>query len=119
MHDKNENIEELNDTTDNANIDATDDAASNGAGTANVPEDTHDARDEIIRQQAAQIDALMKHTESLNSQIAQIIRNGGAIGTPTDTGSAEPSTMSGENVETPDFDAIAARLISRKTPSKE
>lgn len=119
MTDTNENIEQLNDTADNANIDATDDAASKSAGAATAPEDAHDARDEIIRQQAAQIDALMKHTESLNNQIAQIIRNGGAIGTPTDTGSAEPPSMSGENVETPDFDAIAARLISRKTPSKE
>lgn len=118
-NENNETIEQLNDTSNDANISATDGTASNSAGAANALEDTQDARDEIIRQQAAQIDALMKHTESLNNQIAQIIRNGGAIGTPTDTGSAEPPSMGGENAELPDFDAIAARLISRRTPTKE
>lgn len=104
----------LNATENNDNITPDDNGNEpehvQGAGVA-TPEDTPSAEQVIIKSQQAQIEALTAHIDSLNEQIAHIIRNGGSIGTPLvgvapDTGNSTPPEQ-----PAPDFAEIAKGFI--------
>lgn len=75
----NENMqgENLQPEPENATISA--DVNTAGIAQGASPEDTHDARDSIMEQQASTIDLLMEQNARLQSQIEKLLRSGAQI----------------------------------------
>lgn len=96
-------------------ISADDNAQAAPADSAGVtaPEDTLNANEVIIASQRQQIEALTAHIESLNEQIAHIIRTGGTIGTPQTGIPADTGNGATPEPPAPDFAAIAKDIIGK------
>lgn len=73
-----ENNENLQEETNDASITASAEGNTVDSAAAQAAEDTHpaDPRDEIINQQNATIDTLLKRTEELTGQINKLISMG-------------------------------------------
>lgn len=114
MEDTNATTNENLTTVNNEPIISADDnaqaAPANSAGVT-APEDTPDASEVIIASQRQQIEVLTAHIESLNEQIAHIIRTGGTIGTPQTGIPADTGNGANPEPPAPDFAAIAKGLI--------
>ena len=54
------------------------------------PEDTHDARDSIMEQQASTIDLLMEQNARLQTQIEKLLRSGAQISDGKQSGNETP-----------------------------
>lgn len=110
MDDESVSNENLNADSNSGIISQDDAQTATGAGVA-APEDTPNANEVIIASQKQQIEALTAHIESLNEQIAHIIRTGGTIGTPQEGMPADTGNGANPEPPAPDFAAIAKGLI--------
>lgn len=115
MSDENLTANENNDTI------GTDEAVNPGAGAGNAPEDTLDAKQAIIDQQARQIEALIARNEQLTQQFEKLARSGvhPTDGQPAQQADTDPidhtgmTGFNGEPVRQMDFRDLGRELAKK------